>query len=257
MNNFVSAMEPAPLRAATARAGYGDRDMRARAIATAHGGTSPTFAMARAENIWGTVTLGDLSGYAHFAHRGGQRGVKRAQGDNQLHRFSALWNPPERIFTLRHCRAVPISALVGGASDGDGTSSLSAKLAGCTTDAVDSGSQGVVLPDFAQSFKGTLDSPSHDCAGLLGPALATGSITFKWKAAGFTLLQSQSTMTVTSGDVQAGVWTSLWGAVYGGFGIGVYDFPSGTAGTPVGVTGGFTGGDASLGSSMSLSTQET
>lgn len=124
------------------------------------------------------------------------------------------------------------------------------KLAGCTTDAV-----GVTLVDGKSSFKGEITLPTNDCGVLAGPNTATGTLTFKWKATE-SISPNKSVVTINSGSLQSGVYAAPWGGMYGAFGLGVSTFPTGGAGTALGVTGAFTGGDAGATSAAALITTQ-
>jgi hypothetical protein len=128
--------------------------------------------------------------------------------------------------------------------------SIAGKLAGCSTDA-----SGVVINDFKSSFKGTISAPSNDCGALLGPSTATGQIIIKWNTTP-KITPSTSTIDISSGDLTTGVFSSGWGGAYGYFGLGVNPRPSGTAGTPLAVSGAFTGGDGGASSTADAVTQE-
>ncbi len=131
------------------------------------------------------------------------------------------------------------------------------KLAGCSTDAVDSNSDPVTLTDLKSSFKGTINAPTSDCAGLLGPSTASGSVTIKWKADnGVKLDEKSSTVTIPSGGVTTGLYASPFGAAYGAFSLGTSSFASGSPGTALSVTGGFTGGDGGASSVANTVTNE-
>jgi hypothetical protein len=128
--------------------------------------------------------------------------------------------------------------------------SIAGKLAGCTTDAA-----GVTINDFKSSFKGAINTPNNDCAGLVGPSTATGTITIKWNATP-KITPTSTVVTVSSGDVTTGVFSASWGGAYGYFGLGVNPRPSGTPGSPLSSTGAFTGGDGGASSTSDAITQE-
>ncbi len=135
--------------------------------------------------------------------------------------------------------------------------SLKGKLAGCSTDAVDSNSDPVTLTDLKSSFKGSITAPTSDCASLLGPSTAAGTVTIKWKADnGVKLDEASSTVTISSGDVTTGLYAAPFGAAYGAFGLGTTSFASGSPGGPLAVTGGFTGGDGGASSQANVVTNE-
>jgi hypothetical protein len=112
------------------------------------------------------------------------------------------------------------------ASDnGPATISVQGVLQGCATNDAN-------ITSISGQFKGTLSSPSSAFTSLLGPSMATGTITVSWKTVP-ALTVKTTTITISSGDV-SGATNSPFGdgATYGQFDI------NGAA-----VTGSFLGND--------------
>jgi hypothetical protein len=118
------------------------------------------------------------------------------------------------------------------------------KLGGCFSSAP------VTIPDGKSSFSGTLTLPSNDCATLLGPSTATGTITAKWKA-DQPITPSTSTITISSGDLLLNIFTTPWGSAHSWIGLG-----AASGGGPLAVSGAFTGGTGGTSSSLDAGPQQ-
>jgi hypothetical protein len=143
-------------------------------------------------------------------------------------------------------------ALVNGGTSAS-VFKVKGKLAACTTNAV-----GVTIPDGKSSFSGVINVPSNDCAALLTPGAVSGTVTLKWKGS-VPITPTSSVITLNTGDATAGVYDSAFGnnALYGYFGLGINPRPSGVAGSPVAVTGAFTGGSGGVNSTADIVTAES
>jgi hypothetical protein len=124
------------------------------------------------------------------------------------------------------------SLVIGGALTPESVK-LKGTLSGCT--ATPDGSNPPITV-VSGSVSGLLTGGTNDCLSLLGPSMAAGTITIKWKVASpVKLTSATTTITVTSGDISGGTSTPFADAAsYGSFSIssttqtGPFGGPSGT-----------------------------
>jgi hypothetical protein len=133
--------------------------------------------------------------------------------------------------------------------------SVSGTLGGCSSPS----NANLVFPEGKSKFKGTINSATNNCLGLLGPTTGTGTLTITWSATemttGATLLHKTSTVSIPTGGAIgnfASEGPGLPGGLYGTFVLGA---PNGAG--PLAVSGGFQGTDAGATSTASIITQES
>jgi hypothetical protein len=113
----------------------------------------------------------------------------------------------------------------------------------------------LVFPDGKSKFKGTINAPTSNCGGLLGPSAATGTITITWGATnsltGAGLLNKTSTVNIPANG-SAGNFAPFAGDNHGTFELGQPGAPAALT-----VTGGFTGGNGGATSHATVITTES
>lgn len=137
-------------------------------------------------------------------------------------------------------------ALVLGGMAGTTTIKVKGVLGGCT-----SPDAAVTFPDYKSKFQGVLTVPTNDCLGLVSLNLTSATLTIKWKT-NEKINVNQSVITIDQSDATAGLFVAPWGANHPYVGLGVNPRPSGMPGTPLSVSGAFTGGDGGAQSTVDL-----
>jgi hypothetical protein len=129
--------------------------------------------------------------------------------------------------------------------------SISGTLGGCTSPS----NPNLVFPEGKSKFKGTINAPTSNCAGLAGPSTSTGTLTITWGAtdsvSGAGMLNKTSTVTIPSNG-SVGNFAVVAGDSHGTFDLGQPGAPAALS-----VTGGFTGGNGGATSTATVITQES
>jgi hypothetical protein len=139
--------------------------------------------------------------------------------------------------------------VLNNAGAGPSVFAIGGKLGGCASPS----NPNLVFPEGKSKFKGTINAPTSNCAGLAGVSTSTGTITITFSAtdsvSGDALLNKTSVVNIPSGS-SAGNFASVGGDTHGTFDLGVPN-------AALSVTGGFTGGDGGATSTAQVITSES
>jgi hypothetical protein len=127
-----------------------------------------------------------------------------------------------------------------------GVTKIKGALGGCA----DLDDPTIQFLDGKSSFSGSISGAPNNCAGLAGPSIAAGTITFKWKTVQ-KLVSAVSTVTIASGSTVGSAFGAPWGGLYGNFGLG-----AAYGGAALAVTGAFAGSDGGATSSATAITSQ-